>query len=109
MNELQNKIFTMWNEIRSEMQCIQQRESAYQMRRRLNPHHPPKDIKLEYVNHMNAQVKAFADLKAHYVKHRNLLISDPEILQEFKPENDEWEKLIGQDMERIVFGADDQD
>lgn len=88
---------------------IQQRESAYQMRRRLNPHHPPKDVKLEYVNHINAQVKAFANLKAYYVKHRNLLISDPEILQEFKQENDEWEKLIGQDMERIVFGADDQD
>ena len=62
-----------WEHIRATMSYIQQIDEAYNMRRRLNPHHSKNDVKLEERNLRLDQYQRWSHIKDLYAAHRDEL------------------------------------
>lgn len=62
-----------WAHIRTTMDYIVRMDSAYNMRSRLNPHHPEKDKKQEQRNLRIDQYQRWAHIKNLYGAHRDEL------------------------------------
>lgn len=75
-----------WIHVESVMKYIQQMDSLYSMRRRLNPHHSKEDIKLEDRNVRIEQYQRWSHVKDLYATHRDELANtlDNERFQECK-------------------------
>jgi hypothetical protein len=53
------------------MKAIQQADTAYSMRRRLNPHHPPEQMRDEAIAFRTSQWAKWSDLKDLYAENRD--------------------------------------
>lgn len=62
-----------WDSLATRMRNIQQAETAYSLRRRLNPHHPPADARKEAHAFRTEQYKLWCEVKDLYAEHRDEL------------------------------------
>lgn len=62
-----------WDSIATGMRNLQQSETAFSMRRRLNPHHSDKDVKDETSRFRASQYVEWCKIKDLYAEHRDEL------------------------------------
>ena len=62
-----------WSHIKETMDYISVMDNAYSMRRRLNPHHPPKQSSQETRNLRTEQYQRWLHIKNLYAGHRDEL------------------------------------
>lgn len=65
--------YNKWLHIHGVMSYIQNMDKAYEMRRRLNPHHSDSDKKLEERNLRTDQYQRWSHVKDLYATHRDEL------------------------------------
>jgi len=64
-----------WEHLTSTMNYIVKMDSAYEMRRRLNPHHPEEHKKEETRNFRINQYQMWSNVKDLYAAHRDEMIN----------------------------------
>lgn len=64
-----------WSHIHTVMTYIQNMENVYEMRRRLNPHHPKKTVKEESRNLRVDQYQRYSHIKDLYAQHRDEMVN----------------------------------
>jgi hypothetical protein len=60
-----------WNHVRETMSYIQSMENMYDLRSRLNPHHPEKDKKYERLRMRTDQYQRWMHIKCLYAANRD--------------------------------------
>jgi hypothetical protein len=98
-----------WDHLKKTMDYIVQMDSAYSMRRRLNPHHPEKDKKQEERNLRLDQYQRWAHIKALYSVHRDELANTLEN-EEYAKCKSIFEKIFTQEVDdalRNIIGNED--
>ncbi len=98
-------IEVIWKSLITHAQALSETQFAFDMRRRLNPHHPTEDQIQESRKHIEYQQIEWKFIKETYVQHREQLLerkgSDPHRISFCE----NMEKVLADDFERIVFGG----
>ena len=89
-------------ELVEKVQMVFQLERTYNIRRRLNPHHPKKDQMHEQRRKDAQQLELFNEVKSYFYDHRDELYKQHTTKEEFNILK-MLDGLVQQDLEKAVF------
>ncbi len=96
----------MWNSLIQQANRLAAEQTAFDLRRRMNPHHSKEDVALETKQAYDSWVIRFMAIKSTYVQNREQLMrcrGDNEERHEFF---EQMEKVLTDDFERTVLSDD---
>lgn len=102
---IDESIEVIWKSLIKHAQNLSQTQFTFEMRRRMNPHHPTEDQIEESRRHIHYQQIEWKFIKETYVQHREQLLetkgSDPHKIAFAH----HMEKVLADDVERILLGS----
>ena len=98
----------VWRGLIKHSHDLNRREYVFNMRRRMNPHHPQEDIDKETANFEREQMSEWAFIKSVYINHREYLMSSRNGDQERINIVEAMEQILAEDLEKIVFNNVDE-
>lgn len=100
-----DQIDVIWGSLIKHANDLADKQAAYDMRRRLNPHHPVEDQVEEARRFIAWQQLEWKFLKETYVQNREALMEAKSASPHRIAFVREMEKVLADDVERAIFGG----
>lgn len=94
-------LYEKWAYIRRAMDHIQGTDTAFNMRRRINPHHPKEHVEEETRQHRRAQYYSWLEIKNFYAEYRDEM-SDTLGQEQFRECHSIMERIFTKELDDAI-------